>query len=257
MNNAPMGQPRNEVLGPGLILGNYGESDEFTFGATKGGCEFSDNVEFNKREADGDYGTVKGAVVLSKMEAKLKINSLRWDAQAVSYFAGMQAQAIAAGKVSLYRTDNISYPLKNIAFVGQNRGENDVVIVLDNPLLLSPFSFSTARAEEIVNELEFEATYDPETFIPTDATTWPCHVIFEASTLTFTVNDSMASPIEGAAVKLSDGQMATTDASGQASFTVTKGKVKYTISKTSYTTGSAWLTIDEDTEAATVELVSV
>jgi hypothetical protein len=70
------------------------------------------------------------------------------------------------------------------------------------------------------------------------------------------VTDAAEAAVESATITLSDGQTATTDASGQATFTCTFGKVDYSIAKASFTTGTGTVTVDSATEAVAVTLAA-
>ncbi len=256
-----LGQPNNELLGPGAIYAHYGETNEFRLALTKGGSEFTDNAEYRQRGGDGDYGPIKGAIDLVAMTPQLKIRSLRIDAQAFAmYYAGVQAQAAAAGVQKLYRTDDLSDSYTdNIAFVGQTRGGDNVVIVLDNAIGMNALAMAFVKNEETVPEVTFTATFDPATFDPDDNTTWPYHIEFEAGAVMFTAMDDTGTPaaVAGALVALSDGQTALTDESGVATFTCTFGKVGYSVTKAGYTASAGTITVDAATEDVSVTLATV
>lgn len=255
-----LGNPYNEFLGAGAVYVNYGEDDEYRLGLTKGGNEFNDNAEFREREADGDMGAVKGAIDIVSMRPQLTIRSLRIDAQAVQmYYAGLAGGTVTDGKQSFYRTVDLSGAYTdNIAFVGETRGGNPIVIYLDNVIGMNALNLAFAKSEETVPEIVFTATFDPATFDPATPTTYPYHVEFAVGEVTFMVKDGAtpAVAVQGAAVTLADGQSALTDESGVASFDVTYGKIGYSVAKSGSVTVTGTLTVDGVTEAVAVTLAA-
>jgi hypothetical protein len=148
--------------------------------------------------------------------------------------------------------------LTNIAIVTESRAGFAKVYILTDPLALNGFQFDGERVTEIVKPLEFHATADASTFDAADPTTFPMHIIEEASELTITVEDDAGTPvpIEGALVVLTDGQsgLSAVTTGLVPVMTVTKGQVGFTASASGHDTVSGTLTIDEDTEAQTITL---
>lgn len=178
---APMGSPSTEYLGPGAIYFNYGTVDELVIGATKGGGEFNDNAEFRQREADGDYGPVKGAIDLIKMTPVLTVNTLKIDkVNLQKYFAGVSLDDSDGTYSKLTRKlDLASSYIDNVAFVGQSRDGKDIIIILYDVLGMNALSMAFTKDEEIVPEIQFTATFDPATFDKTDASTYPYQIWLE------------------------------------------------------------------------------
>jgi hypothetical protein len=196
--HAPMGTPANEYLGPGAIYFDYGEATEAVIGATKGGGEFNDNAEFRHREADGDLGPVKGAIDLIKMTPVLSIKALKINKTNLQkYFAGMSLDDTDGTYSKLTRTVDIddSY-ITNVAFIGQNRSGLDIVIILYDAIGLSPLMTAFTKDEEIVQELELTATFDPETFDRDDEDTYPYQIWLQKASDTTAPTVSSVSPAD-------------------------------------------------------------
>lgn len=195
---APLGTPANEFLGPGAIYFDYGEETEVVIGATKGGGEFTDNAEFHEREADGDMGPVKGAVDLIKMRPVLKVKALKIDyTNLQKYFAGMYYDSSDSTYHKLTRmTDLDDSYLTNVAFVGQNRSGLDIVIILYDALGLGALKAAFTKDEEIVPEIEFTATFDPDTFDRDDADTYPYQVWLQKASDTTAPTISSVDPAD-------------------------------------------------------------
>lgn len=262
-NITPLGLPKNEVLGAGKIVFDYGLSTQFNMGITKGGCSFTDGFVAAPRDADADYGLVKYAIDPTEMKPTLTIKGdFRWDVEATKMYAGMSEQTAADGKIKTYRTFDMdsAYQFTNIAWIGRAPSGEDTAIVINDPVCLSEFSFDANKIERITKEIVFEGTYDPATFDPTDDTTYPYYVETEISALTITVTDDAETPanIEGAIITLSDGQQGTSAATTGIipAITVSKGQVSYSLVKTGYTTVTGVMTIDEDTEAVTIQMTA-
>lgn len=172
---SPLGTPSTEFLGAGAVYFDYGEAGEVCIGVTKDGSDFTDNAEFRLREADGDLGAVKGAVDLIKMNPVLTVRTLKIDkTNLVKYFAGMALDDTGGTYSVLTRmTDLSSSYLTNVAFVGQNRAGQDIVIILYDVLGDGAIKLAGKKDEEIVAEVQFTATFDPATFDRTDDATYP------------------------------------------------------------------------------------
>jgi len=247
--NAPLGVPTTEYLGPGAIYFNYGEVDEAVVGATKKGGEFNDGVEFKQREADGDLGPVKGAIDLIKLAPVLKINALKIDKTNLQkFFAGMSLVDTDATYSKLTRMVDLSNSyITNVAYVGQNRSGQDIVIILYNVLGDGTLVIAFTKNEDIVPEVKFSGTFDPATFVRTDPDTYPYQVWLQKGagyTVTFTVDDGV-NPVVGALVTF-NGATVETDVNGQAVFAaVPTGTNKgYKVEKTGFVTYQSAITVD-------------
>lgn len=197
---APLGNPSTEYLGPGAIYFDYGEPTEVVIGATKGGGEFSDNAEFRHREGDGDIGPVKGAIDLIKMTPVLKVKALKIDKTNLQkYYAGINLNDTNATYSKLTRMLDLSNSyITNVAFVGQNRTGQDIVIILYDAIGLSALVTAFTKDEEIVPELEFTGTFNSETFDSTDDSTYPCQIWLQKISDATVPTVSGVSPIDGA-----------------------------------------------------------
>lgn len=260
-NITPLGLPKNEVLGAGKIVANYGLSTEYDIGTTKGGCEFTDGFVAQAREGDAEYGMVKDAIDVSEIKPKLTIKGwFQWSVESDKLYSGMSEQTISDGKIKTYRTADMAnaYSLSNIAWVGRAPSGFDKAIVINDPVCLTEYKAAPNKIERITKEIVWDGTYDPATFDPEDDTTYPFYTETEASVLTITVDDG-TDPIEGAVITLSDGQQGTSAVTTGIipAITVSKGQVKYSLVKSGYTTATGVLEIDEDTESPTISMTAV
>jgi hypothetical protein len=178
---APLGSPTTEYLGAGAIYFDYGLVTEAVIGATKGGSNFTDNLEVREREADGDYTPVKNAIDITKIRPELTVNALKLDkTNLVKYFGGMALDDTDSTYSKLTRTlDMSSSYITNVAFVGQNRAGLDIIIILYNAIGLNALVTAITKDEEIVPEVIFTGTADPDTFDRDDKDTYPYQVWFE------------------------------------------------------------------------------
>jgi hypothetical protein len=194
-----MGTPNTEYLGPGAIYFDYGLASEAVIGATKGGGEFNDGAEFRMREADSDYGPVKGAIDLIKLNPVLTVNALKIDKTNLQkYFAGVSLDDTDGTYSKLTRMLDLSSSyIDNVAFVGQNRAGADIVIILKDAIGLGELSAAFEKDEEMVPEVQFTATFDPATFDKTDADTYPYQIWLQKNADT-TAPTVTCVPVDGA-----------------------------------------------------------
>ena len=247
--------PDNEVIGAGVIYGNYGETDQFEMGATLGGNPFNMNATYKGNMSDSDIlAYTKGAIDVDTLDPTLTINSLQWNIEGYTYFAGMAAAAISTSTVTIHQGATVAYPLTNIAIVTENRGGYAKAYVLNDPVALNGFQFDGERVTEIVKPLEFHATADPATFDADDPTTFPMYIVEEASLLTISVVDNLAAPVVGAVVVLRNGQSGTSAAvTGVVpDFTVSKGTMFYTSTVAGHDDLAGSFVVDTDAEAQTI-----
>lgn len=259
--NAPLGAPSTEYLGAGAIYFNFGEIDETVIGATKGGSEFTDNAEFRMREADGDYGPVKGAIDLIKMTPQLTVNALKIDkVNLQKFFAGMNLDDADTTYSKLTRMLDLSSSyITNVAFVGQSRSGSDIIVILYDVLGDGALQFAITKDEEIVPGVQFTATFDPATFDKTDASTYPYQIWLQkaaGNTVTFTITTDGTTPIAGATVTF-NGTTVASAADGTAVFTnvATGTNVAFKVEKTGYDTYLSAIDVD-GTETKTITMTA-
>lgn len=82
INVKPQGTPTTELLGAGAVyvggvLFDWANNPGSLLGVTKGGSSFTDNAEFRRREADGDYMPVKNATDMTQITPQLTTNALK------------------------------------------------------------------------------------------------------------------------------------------------------------------------------------
>lgn len=257
----PLGTPSTEYLGAGAVYFNFGELDELCIGTTKGGSEFKDGAEFRQREADGDLGPVKGAIDLIKLMPQLTLKSLKIDkVNLAKFYAGMSLDDTNATYSKLTRKVDLSSSyLTNVAFVGQNRAGNDIIVIVKNALGDGALELAVTKDEELIPSVQFTGTIDPAVFDRADASTYPYQVWLQkaaGNTVTFTVSAAGPVLLEDATVTF-NGQYILTDVDGEAEFTnVAAGtNVPYSVAKAGY--GTKWGSVTVDgAESVAVTLVA-
>jgi hypothetical protein len=160
----PIADPINLVLGAGAVYFNYGEVDETPIGATQGGSVFNANREFREVEQDGIYGPVKGLKRKNRIAPTLTVKAMElFKDNFIKFFAGMDVDDTSLEYTEIKERLNIEDTdyIKNVAFVGQNYNEEDVVIILDNVLGDGNIQLAIEREKEIVPEVIFSAHFDP------------------------------------------------------------------------------------------------
>lgn len=155
-----------EILGPGTIYFDWGETGELAVGYTKGGSVFNSGVEWRETEADQDKGPTKGHRNKTRIAPMLTVEALEvFDtAKIIKFFQGMSVDASdeTYNKISeTYVVADTDY-LTNVAFVGQNKDGKDVAIVLYDVLGDGQLEASIVKDEEIVVSTQFTAHWDPD-----------------------------------------------------------------------------------------------
>lgn len=254
--------PNVTYLGAGAVYFNWGLPDEICIGATKGGSEFSDNAEFRQIEYDGNYMPAKGEKQLIKMTPQLKIKSITLSiANLLKFYAGMKEDNTEAGTTKLYRTfDMCGSYIKNITFVGVTAsscgGERYILITLDNVLGDNPFMIpATGKEEEIVIDTTLTAHIDQATFDFDDMTTYPYHIEFSTSRVTFNINDESDNAVDGANIIFNVSNYAKSDINGIASIIAEKGnQLPYNVIKEGFELFKGVIDLDTNLVEVNVEL---
>lgn len=254
--NASLGTPSSEYKGAGALYVVDASGNEILFGATKGGGTFNDGIEKRMREADGDFFDVKGAIDITKIKPTLTFGALSLTtANMLKLASGLAAQTAAAGSQDLIQTLDLTY-FDKLRWYAKNRAGYEICIELQNVINVNPFSFNFVKDDEIVINPLFQATVDPATFDIDDVTTYPYKITVAASTVTFTISDA-SGIVEGALVTFEGEAKLSAAVTGTAVFTTQWGTgLKYTVSKTGYTTKTGVATVDADTEAVAVLIVA-
>lgn len=148
----------------GIVVKNYGESDQAIIGPTRGGAELTITPSIRDIEYDGRKGSTKGMQVKDGEEAVLKVTSLCCSQE-------MLALALPGATVGTDESKTItpsdfglipeSAYLKNIAIVTKMLDNTFKILKISNPLHQGAFGFKTASKSENEHNLELTAHYDP------------------------------------------------------------------------------------------------
>lgn len=166
---------QNLILDAGCVFVNYDlktdtlkTSQKKLIGATSGGSEFNAIPEIRSIKIDGVKGKAKGLQILESWEVKMKINLIEFKESTFKY-------ALSASKITdeTIETDKKYKKIEgknfledkdyidNITFMGRLSGSADPVIIqLFNCLNMEGLKLNTKDGDDIVMELELEATYD-------------------------------------------------------------------------------------------------
>lgn len=147
----------------GIVVKNFGESDQSIIGPTRGGAELTVTPSVRDIEYDGRKGSTKGMQVKDGEEAVLKITALCCSQE-------MLALALPGAKVGSDEGKTItpsefglipaSAYLKNVAIVTKMLDNTFKILKISNPLHQGAFGFKTASKSENEHNLEFTAHYD-------------------------------------------------------------------------------------------------
>ena len=140
-------------------------------GLTRGGGSFTVETEYREIEADGDYGAVKGRVVIDRQDAKLTLNALTaFSAEdLIKYYPALNnATGTVTGSLAIKEGD-----YQEVTWAGKTLDGKTVTIKLDNALNMGNLDLSLEDKNEVVPELEFTATY-----LETARTTTPWSIVF-------------------------------------------------------------------------------
>jgi hypothetical protein len=157
--------PAKIMLGEGIIVYNYGETDEAIIGATRGGGQFDRTVTFKDVTFDGAMGPVKGLRRKTQAVARLVGNMLELaTGNLTKYYAGLKTTTgttydTVSANSDLADTDYY----KNVAFVGQSKDGKEVVIILKNALGDGNVNLAFKDGDEVVAKTQWTAHYDSTT----------------------------------------------------------------------------------------------
>lgn len=202
------------------ILLGYGTVavDTVPIGLTRGGSVFLVEREIRNIEADGDYGPVKGRIVIDKETPKLTINGLELftAADMVKYFP---ATALTSGAtydewrstLQILTTDH-----HTVTFTGQTKDGKAIIVEIENAVNIGNLELTFEDKNEVVPALEYSGAY-----LESSRTTSPWVIEFGKGTpygVTLTVTSNGTTPIVGAVITLY-GVEAVSNVSGVATFT--------------------------------------
>jgi hypothetical protein len=192
----PSANTNKLVLGAGAIFFDYGEVTETAIGATRGGSTFTVEREIAEIEQDGAYGAIKGLRKKTRVQPILTVNAMELDQDSfLKYFAGMTKTTsnvnydVVTEDIAIELTDYLT----NIAFVGETKNGDDVVIIVKNALGDGNIELAIEDKNEIVPEVQFTGHYASDAL-----TTVPYEIRFPKSTSDTTAPTVTISPVDGA-----------------------------------------------------------
>lgn len=158
-------QIENVQIDYGIVILNYGETDQKRIGPTKGGAEFSATKNIRDIEYDGQMGKTMGLQVIDEMNASLKFNILD---TSLTTLAFVMPQADYDDTTKILKSGQggaipASKYFKNITMFAKVIGGGYKKITLFNALNESDFVLSSAPKAEGEVALEVFAHWNPET----------------------------------------------------------------------------------------------
>jgi hypothetical protein len=134
-------------------------------GLTRGGSAFSVERKYKYIEADGDYGPVKGRIVIDSEIAKLDVNALElfnasdmkkyYPGLSVTPDSGTPSKNIMTGTLEIVEGD-----YNDVKWVGKTKDGKAVTIIVENALNLDNLEWKLEDKNEVVPKIGFTATYD-------------------------------------------------------------------------------------------------
>ena len=140
-------------------------------GLTRGGSSFVIERKFRNIEADGDYGPVKGRVILDGETAKLEVNALELfnSEDLIKYYPAM---TVTLGKLTS-TLEVVEGDYNDVKWVGKTKDGKAVTINVENALNLDNLEWKLEDKNEVIPKIGFAAHYDEAT-----RTTAPWNVEF-------------------------------------------------------------------------------
>jgi hypothetical protein len=156
-----MSFPRDMILGEGVfsIAEALSTTTMVDIGAVRGGGNFNVTRTYRKREADGDFGFVKGRIAIDDEVATLTIRALEMYSSLISSFYPAMMSSKGANLTTIKSTlDIASGDYKRVRFTGRTDGGNAIQVTLDNAINMAPLNWDFLDKNELVAELVFTAT---------------------------------------------------------------------------------------------------
>lgn len=154
----------------GVVVINYGETDERVLGPTRGGAEFTATPSIRDIEFDGRKGKSKGLQVKDGEDVSLKISTLCCSLENLKLAipgATVASNTLTPGSFGVVEAS--SY-LKNVAVVTKMLDGTFTVIKLKNAMHEGALTYKGVQKNENEHSLEFLGHYDPTD--STEETIW-------------------------------------------------------------------------------------
>ena len=148
----------------GIVVVNYGESDEKVLGPTRGGAEFTATPSIRDIEFDGRKGKSKGLQVKDGEDVVLKVKTLCCSNENMALaipgatVSGDTNSTVTPGGFGLIPKDKY---LKNVAVITKMLDSTYKILIVKNPMHEGAFTFKAASKAENEHNLEMIGHYDP------------------------------------------------------------------------------------------------
>lgn len=157
-------QLENIQIDYGIVIVNYGETDQRVLGPTRGGGTFNATKNIRDIEFDGRKGKTKGAQVVDEINALLSVTHLDTSIETLALampYAKLSEdkKKLTCGTDSLGIISNERY-LKNITMFAKTVKGEYKKITLYNALSENDFSLAAAPKAEGAVALEVHAHWD-------------------------------------------------------------------------------------------------
>ena len=145
----------------GVVVVNYGESDEMVLGPTRGGAEFTATPSIRDIEFDGRKGKTKGLQVKDGEDVSLKISTLCCSLEYLKLAipgATVATNTLTPGNFGVVAAANY---LKNVAVVTKMLDGTYTILKVKNAMHEGAFTYKGVSKSENEHSLEFLGHYDP------------------------------------------------------------------------------------------------
>lgn len=145
----------------GIVVINYGETNEKVLGPTRGGAEFTATPSIRDIEFDGRKGKSKGLQVKDGEDVSLKISTLCCSLENLKLAipgATINSSTLTPGAFGVIASSNY---LTNVAVVTKMLDGTFTIIKVNNAMHEGALSYKGVSKNENEHSLEFLGHYDP------------------------------------------------------------------------------------------------
>ncbi|PTM58381.1 hypothetical protein [Desmospora activa] len=155
---------KNVLVDAGILIVNFGESDQRQIGATSGGNTVAQEVTIRESEPDGARGPVEGLRDVETAYYRLTVNLFEHTLDNLKTILRAEEETSENGYKKIRpRLDILEQDyLKNIALAVRIKNSDKYVVhVLENALPDSEIEMGSEDKADLVTEVQFTAHYDP------------------------------------------------------------------------------------------------
>lgn len=159
--NLTQGQMNKIQIDEGIVVVNFGETDEKILGPTRGGAEFVATPSIRDIEFDGKRGKTAGMQVKDGEDVSLKINTLDCSQETLALAMPGTVPATTTLKIeqSAFGVIPLISYLKNVAVVTKMLDGTFKILKVMNPMHEGAFTFKANSKSENEHNLEFLGHY--------------------------------------------------------------------------------------------------